>query len=203
MDKNIKIAKQLVRLAKSLVAIDEEGDGSGFQVFHDMDNYGIKDGGKIADKPGKYKNFTGTIEYKGISGTVRNATFELLDEDETEGIDWYDGIWENGVWDAGTWYNGTWKNGKWKAGTWFKGTWENGRWTSLSSWRSIWQNGTWKGGTWDGFGGGIWYDGVFENGTFNNGTWYKGTWKNGHWLGAEDGNGKYHKEGDSPDKWKK
>ena len=201
MDKNIKIAKQLVRLAKSLVAIDEEGDGSGFQVFHDLDNYGIKDGGKIADKSGKYKNFTGTIEQKGISGTGRNATFELLDE--TAGIDWYDGIWENGVWDAGTWYNGTWKNGEWKAGTW-----ENGRWTSASSWRSRWKNGTWKSGTWDGWYDGVWYDGVwydgvFENGTFENGTWFKETWKNGYWLGAKDHNGKYHKEGDSPDKWKK
>ena len=31
MNKNVKIAKELVKLAKNLVALDEEGDGSGFQ----------------------------------------------------------------------------------------------------------------------------------------------------------------------------
>ena len=27
---NIKVAKELVKIAKSLIALDEEGDGSGF-----------------------------------------------------------------------------------------------------------------------------------------------------------------------------
>ena len=38
---NLRIAKQLVRLAKNLVALDEEGDGSGFQLMHDMENAGM------------------------------------------------------------------------------------------------------------------------------------------------------------------
>jgi hypothetical protein len=38
MNKNIKVAKQLVKLAKNLIALDEEGDGSGFQSFHDYEN---------------------------------------------------------------------------------------------------------------------------------------------------------------------
>ena len=37
MDK-IKVAKQLVKLAKNLIALDEEGDGSGFQPYHDYEN---------------------------------------------------------------------------------------------------------------------------------------------------------------------
>ena len=34
----IKVAKELIKLAKNLIALDEEGDGSGFQGFHDYEN---------------------------------------------------------------------------------------------------------------------------------------------------------------------
>lgn len=37
MNRNVRIAKQLVKLAKNLIALDEEGDGSGFQYIHDND----------------------------------------------------------------------------------------------------------------------------------------------------------------------
>ena len=67
MDKNIKIAKQLVRLAKSLVA--EEN---------------------VADKPGKYENFTGTISWMGTVGNVTIAAFTLQKSDRFHyGIWWY------------------------------------------------------------------------------------------------------------------
>ena len=35
MKQSIRVAKELVALAKSLIAIDEEGDGGGFQYLHD------------------------------------------------------------------------------------------------------------------------------------------------------------------------
>jgi hypothetical protein len=35
MNKNIKVAKELIKLAKNIIALDEEGDGSGFQMLHD------------------------------------------------------------------------------------------------------------------------------------------------------------------------
>jgi hypothetical protein len=38
MNKNVKIAKELIKLAKNLIALDEEGDGGGFQGLHDYDN---------------------------------------------------------------------------------------------------------------------------------------------------------------------
>ena len=38
MKQNIKVAKELVKLAKNLIALDEEGDGSGFQPYHDYEN---------------------------------------------------------------------------------------------------------------------------------------------------------------------
>ena len=39
MNKNVVIAKELVKLARNLVALDEEGDGSGFQMLIDHDNF--------------------------------------------------------------------------------------------------------------------------------------------------------------------
>ena len=39
MNKNVKIAKELVKLAKNLIALNEEGDGSGFQYYHDKENH--------------------------------------------------------------------------------------------------------------------------------------------------------------------
>jgi hypothetical protein len=38
MKQNIKIAKELVKLAKNIMALDKEGDGSGFQPYHDYEN---------------------------------------------------------------------------------------------------------------------------------------------------------------------
>jgi len=37
MNKNIRIAKQLVKIARGLVALDEESDGSAFQYIHDVE----------------------------------------------------------------------------------------------------------------------------------------------------------------------
>lgn len=104
MNKNIKIAKELVRLAKDLVA---EGNS--------------------VDKQGKYENFTGNIRWKNIGGNVENATFELV-EDKNKPIIWHKGVWKDGNWENGTWEDGTWKNGTWKKGIWRDGTWENGTW---------------------------------------------------------------------------
>ena len=34
-----RISKQLLKIAREINALDEEGDGSGFQVFHDQENH--------------------------------------------------------------------------------------------------------------------------------------------------------------------
>lgn len=59
----------------------------------------------IADKPGEYKNFTGTIKWKGTNGNVENATFKLNESDSVPIV------WQNGTWKDGTWKFGVWKNG--------------------------------------------------------------------------------------------
>lgn len=64
MNKNVKIAKQLVKLAKSLIALDEEGDGSGFQLLHDYDNFEQEELDR-AEKEGK-KYIPYKKEHKGL-----------------------------------------------------------------------------------------------------------------------------------------
>jgi hypothetical protein len=114
--------------------------------------------------------------------------------------------WENGIWYSGVWYNGTWENGTWKKGTWLKGYFEGG----------TWEDGTWKDGTfgsifWNDDDNPIWEKGIWEKGTWNNaiwkngdwldGTWKGGTWLGGTWHGGKDKFGRFHPQGDSPDKW--
>ena len=124
MDKNVKIAKELVKLAKSLMA--EEN---------------------VANQPGHYENFTGRIQYKDSFGTVTRATFELKD-DTDESIVWKNGIWERGAWHGGIWEKGHWENGIWWDGTWKKGTWSDGKWLGGTWENGEWLSGTWKGGIW-------------------------------------------------------
>ena len=99
MKQNIKVAKKLIKLAKSLIAEQN-----------------------IADKEGYYENFTGIIKWKEINGKVINATFKLVNDMN------YDIIWERGTWESNTIYGSTWKNGVWKDGQWVDGTWFNGVW---------------------------------------------------------------------------
>ena len=115
---------------------------------------------EVANQIGKYRNFTGTIDWKGNEGRVKNADFVL--QANGYAIEFEDGTWLNGVFDGGNWQGGTWKNGWWKNGIWEKGTWQGG----------TWKNGTWKNGTWQG-------------GTWKNGNWWGGNWKNGTWEGGE------------------
>lgn len=132
MNKNVKIAKELIKLAKSLVATQN-----------------------IANQEGEYKNFTGKIDWKGINGKVINATFKLV-----TGMN-YDIIWERGTWFNGVWKNGYWKDGVWERGTWesttiFGSTWKNGFWKDGQWVNGTWFNGVWERGVWQ---GGKWFYG--------------------------------------------
>ena len=182
MEKNVKVAKELLKLAKNLVALDEEGDGSGFQVLHDMNTNKINNI-NVAEENGEYENFTCIIKCHGEIGHVSNATFKL---------GYYMGYgyitWEKGTWISGTWYNGTWKNGTWKNGTWCDGTWENG----------TWEDGTWQNGEWD---NGTWKDGLWKFGTWYNGKWENGIWKAGTFNKGIDKRGQEHNYSGAPNTW--
>ena len=94
MKQEVNIANELLKLAKSLVAEQPN----------------------IANTKGNYENFTGQIDWRGIKGTVKNATFKLMGG--AKSINWFDGIWEEGKWIDGNWKDGTWKNGIWEKGIW-------------------------------------------------------------------------------------
>ena len=182
MNKNVRIAKKLMKLAKSLIGFDGQ-DGLPVLDDDDIDNYSQN---KIADKPGKYENFTGQIDWEGTKGKVKNAYFYLSDYSSCKiifyEVTWIDGTWTDGAWENGNWKDGIWKEGLWKNGTWKNGIWENGHWN----------NGNWKDGTWE---NGTWWNGTWTDGTWENGIWYDGTWKNGRDKKI------FHKQNDSPDKW--
>lgn len=158
MKNEIKIAKELVRIAKSLVSEQN-----------------------VAYEPGQYKNFTGTIDFGDIKAKVKNATFSLSSTDPQQEILWEDGIWENGLWHLGTWKKGTWKKGTWGTGTWESGVWENGKWMG-----GDWKQGTWKNGLWyDGYWyDGIWENGKWN--TDWSAQWFGGIWKGGKDMYGND-----------------
>ena len=157
MNRNMKIARQLVKIAKSLGAFEnviEEGE--------EVDLY----------------NYTGKINTNDIKGEVNNAKFSI---DEISGFSffkgewlngtvdgqasWYGGTWNNGIWEGNVWKNGTWKNGTWKSGFFEGGVWENGVFEE----EGVFEGGTWKGGTWKGgdWMGGTWMGGYDKDGIFH------------------------------------
>ena len=139
MKNEIKIAKELVKLAKNLVGFDVTIDDDSSTGDYELKN------NSVADKPGKYENFTGTIEWNKTYGKVKNATFELGNGDnifnDKFGFIWYDGIWEKGNWCGGIWKKGTWKHGTWQLGRWEGGTWESGTWNSKNYLYCVWEKG--------------------------------------------------------------
>ena len=190
MKNNTKVAKELVRIAKSLIAFDGQ---DGLPILQEQD---INQHNGIADKPGEYENFTGIIKFGGIFGHVKNATFSLIPKElDNCLIFWQKGTWENGLWQPRKslykkciWENGTWKDGTMENTAWMNGTWEDGVFIS-----GTWYRGTWKDGL---FQGGNWNSGTWENGQWKSGLWNGGTWKHGIDKHYDE-----HEENDSPDKW--
>ena len=92
MEDNISIAKELIAVAKLMIA------------------------GEVATKDGKYgkrnEGWSGTINYNGTRGTVSNAVFEL----KNGRIIWTDGTWHNGRMASGRKAHGRWVNGKMESG---------------------------------------------------------------------------------------
>ena len=185
INNNIKIAREIIKLADQLVSEQ-----------------------KKADHEGKYRGFTGTIDWKGSKAEVRDADFDLTGK----GIywkngTWVDGDWNDGYWERGTWDDGTWKDGIWRTGVWNDGTWEKGNWNS-GEWKGgTFENGYWKTGYFSNgtFAGGIWNNGVFAGGEFTGGTWKKGGWVAGKWIGGTWKTGlslKGFRHNNPPNKWK-
>lgn len=124
MDRNIRIAKQLLRIAKELVGTKHEGE-----IVRT----------NVADKPGSWKDFRGTLIWHGIHATVRAKRMSLNDDGKYS-VTWYGGTWidgnaDNVLWKEGQWLNGTFNGGVWLAGTWRSGTWKGG-YDSTGAWHA-------------------------------------------------------------------
>ena len=111
-------------------------DGSGAEHEDSPDNWSAN-GGQIADKPGSYKNFNGTIKVGRTYGQASNADFDINEDNSI--------LWRTGAWDMGTLSDCTWQWGMFNYGSF-----EN----------SVFKNGSFN----DGF---FTKSSVFENGTFN------------------------------------
>ena len=96
---------------------------------------------KVANEKGTYVDYTGEIDWGYSHGTVKNATFILLNVEDKPKV----------VFKTGTWVDGTLSNAHWCSGTWENGVFDGGLWCD-----GCWINGHWKGEHWM---GGIWIDG--------------------------------------------
>jgi len=127
---------------------------------------------------------------------------------------WYNGIWNEGVFNGKTWVTGIFNNGIFEYSTWLGGIF-NGNSSifkdpddpdfSFSNWSGGTFNGgkffnsNWLGGCFNGenfLESSIWSDGTFNNGTFDNSMWSGGTFNNGIfkdsiWSGGTFNNGTF------------
>lgn len=94
----------------------------------------------VCHEPGDYINFTGKIDCRGGTGTVKNADFTISN---AKRIFFDRGVWEDGEFRKGT-FTGIFKGGTFKAGALFAG-------------------GIFEGGTMD---GGVFQAGVFKGATW-------------------------------------
>ena len=153
-----------------------------------------------ATKPGFYSDFTGKIRTGGISGEVKDATFEI---DINGHVEFKSGIWLDGTWSDrySYWFNGTWKDGVWKAGVWYDGVWENGRHENGVFQGGVWKNGTWEYGVFDSeFISKAQREAGKKPTTWEDGVWRDGDWsKNAKWVKGRDKKGEEHT--DAPFNW--
>lgn len=106
---SIRIAKALIRLARTLVAYRTPSIDPGELT-------------RAYFVGGTYTNVTGEFKHPTVHGywaNIENATFTIT----STGLDWKSGTWVKGTWHDGIWRGGTWKSGKWLGGTWMRGEW--------------------------------------------------------------------------------
>lgn len=107
---------------------------------------------------------------------------------DSDGIIFYNGLWECGRWFGGKWYSGIWLGGEFYDGEWFSNkviiTKISGKVDTnlISNEYSLWYGGNFHNGTWY---DGKWFGGRFINGEWRNGLWFNGRWEQGLWLNGE------------------
>jgi hypothetical protein len=183
----------------------EDGEFNGGKFYYSEFYNGTINGGIIGDKSlfsTDTKIYNGTINYT----TVENALLEANDTyliQTPNAINWYDGVFNDGIFNtfgnnSATWYNGTFNGGEFGNQTpkWKNGTFNGGKFTSVYGTSSgtfsttlndsilndvnsyAWENGVFNGGEF-GLGQPNWVNPSWFNGTFNGGKFKGKVWNNG------------------------
>lgn len=103
----------------------------------------------IADKPGAYNNFTGTIKYKHTDCRVRNATFEILEKPR-----WFKGVktisilFEDGDVITGKMCNVIAQKCNFYGSTFSYSVFHSGIFKGGEFYMSYWYDGDWQGKFW-------------------------------------------------------
>lgn len=150
----------------------------------------FNDNGTIVSSPCDKENFSGTIFYKNIKVTVKNATFSLNENDI--------------VWNGGEVIEGKMSmQGKYRG---FSGSFGIGEAHFIAK-NAFFDVSINSGKTVIYWNGGDWMDGTWVTGIWNKGVWHEGTWRFGNWISSpqskwikgKDRNGVEHLN--SPDHW--
>lgn len=193
----------------------EAGNFNGGKFYYSEFYSGTINGGIIGDKSlssGDTNVYNGTINYT----TVENANFIANFTDYLQAIpnniNWYDGVFNDGVFNTAglpvgtnmaTWYNGTFNGGEFGPlkPKWKDGTFNGGKFTSIYGTSSgtysistlddvasyAWENGTFNGGEFGNSQTGFnssWFNGIFNGGKFKGKVWNNGIFTFGEFSGS-------------------
>jgi hypothetical protein len=192
----------------------ESGDFNGGKFYHSDFYDGTINGGIIGDKTLSTTDtmvYNGTINYTTVENALFEANYTDYNRAINNNINWYDGVFNDGVFNTNknntaTWYNGTFNGGEFgersiytTEGTpkWKNGTFNGGKFTSIYGTSS----GTYSNTSLDDISSYAWEDGVFNDGEFgfgdyssssslyNNSSWFNGTFNGGKFKGKVWNNG--------------
>jgi hypothetical protein len=192
----------------------EDGSFNGGKFYYSDFYNGQINGGIIGDKSisvNDTKVYNGTINYTTVENA--NLTADYTDTAlSLNNINWYDGVFNDGVFNtyddnSATWYNGTFNGGEFgppnKASVntnipkWKNGIFNGGKFTSVYGNASFkldnnidqyaWENGTFNGGVFGNESLGYnssWFNGVFNGGKFIGKVWNSGIFTFGEFSGS-------------------
>ena len=198
----------------------ENGSFNGGKFYYSDFYKGEFNGGIVGDKSLSSTDtrvFNGAINYTTVENAYLVSNFTDLNNSINNVINWYDGVFNDGVFstygtNSATWYNGTFNGGEFGSHNvdgipkWKDGIFNGGKFTSvygssstpMSTTASLddvnsyaWEKGTFNGGE---FGflnpqyyNSTWFDGTFNGGKFKGKVWNNGIFTFGEFLGGVGG----------------
>jgi hypothetical protein len=192
----------------------EDGEFNGGKFYYSDFYSGTINGGIIGDKSlSSYDTnvYNGSINYTTVENANLTANYTNSDKNIDNTINWYNGVFNDGVFNthmsnSATWYYGTFNGGEFgdhSFGTpkWKNGIFNGGKFTSVYGTSSGTSSGIYLNTPFDDISSYAWEDGVFNNGEFGfgdlgnsnslirNSSWFNGTFNGGKFKGKVWNNG--------------